>query len=132
MRNTNSIRKLTFGTLTFIAISIIIYCICIEDIHKNNAFDSEIFIKSSTIEVPPGFEVNNYGLNINVLLNSDRHNDTNESDLKTILMWNNMEGSRTYGFGHTRNPFYEFKCPETRFDIMILLSRIYCTVLVVT
>ena len=60
------------------------------------------------------YEVNNYGPNDNLLVRRDRDRDVPESELKTILMWNDAYGVRTYDIGHGREPFYRYKCPETR------------------
>ena len=43
-----------------------------------------------------------------------RQYDAPESDLKTILMWNDAYGVRDYDIGHGREPFYKYRCPETR------------------
>ena len=52
------------------------------------------------------YEVNNYGPNDNLLVRRDRDRDVPESELKTILMWNDAYGVRTYDIGHGREPFY--------------------------
>ena len=58
------------------------------------------------------YEVNNYGPNDNLLVRRDRDRDVPESELKTILMWNDAYGVRTYDIGHGREPFYRYKCPR--------------------
>ena len=57
---------------------------------------------------PEIYEVNNYGPNDNVLVRKDRDRDVPESGMKTILMWNDAYGSRTYDIGHGREPFYRY------------------------
>jgi hypothetical protein len=52
-------------------------------------------------------------LNLQVL-NKTRFTDVTEDKLKTILMWNDAYGVRTYDIGHGREPFYKYKCPDTR------------------
>ena len=54
------------------------------------------------------YEVNNYGPNDNLLVRRDRDRDVPESELKTILMWNDAYGVRTYDIGHGREPFYKY------------------------
>ena len=54
------------------------------------------------------YEVNNYGPNDNLLVRRDRDRDVPESELKTILMWNDAYGVRTYDIGHGREPFYRY------------------------
>ena len=74
------------------------------------------FIRSTSNEVysSNGYEVNNWGENDNLLVLQDRQRDAKESELKTILMWNDAYGVREYDIGHGREPFYKFRCPETR------------------
>ena len=72
---------------------------------------------AATIEVPVNFEifdVNNYGSNVNLLVNKTRYKNVPNSKLKTILFWNDAYGVRTYdvGFGHEH--FYTNMCPDTR------------------
>lgn len=59
-------------------------------------------------------EVNNWGENEGLILKKNRQREVPQSELKTILMWNDAYGVREYDIGHGREPFYEFKCPETR------------------
>ena len=58
------------------------------------------------------YEINNLGPNRNVVIRKDR--DKEATELKTILMWNDAYGVREYDIGHGREPFYKYKCPETR------------------
>eukprot|EP00095_Tigriopus_kingsejongensis_P005710 snap_masked-scaffold459_size165548-processed-gene-0.8 protein:Tk05710 transcript:snap_masked-scaffold459_size165548-processed-gene-0.8-mRNA-1 annotation:"hypothetical protein DAPPUDRAFT_41601" len=58
------------------------------------------------------YEVNHFGDNDNLRVLTNRQR--NETRLKTILMWNDAYGVREYDIGHGREPFYRFKCPETR------------------
>ena len=73
------------------------------------------------------YEVNNYGPNDNLLVRRDRARDVPESELKTILMWNDAYGVRTYDIGHGREPFYRYSfiayTHSTGMKIMILHSR---------
>lgn len=64
--------------------------------------------------IDPNFEVNDYFQNDGLLVRKDRDRNVPDSELKTILMWNDAYGSRTYDIGHGREPFYKYKCPETR------------------
>ncbi len=59
-------------------------------------------------------EINNYGPNIDMVINPNANRDVNQSDLKTILMWNEAYGAKQMGFEHGREAFFKFKCPETR------------------
>ena len=63
---------------------------------------------------PPGYEVNDYGGNDRLCVSSSRYNDTSQDKLKTILMWNLAYGTKEYGIGFGREPFYKYKCPDTR------------------
>lgn len=58
--------------------------------------------------------VNDYGNNNRLLVPKYRYNDTPQSELKTILMWNLAYGSKDYDIGHGRDPFFKYRCPETR------------------
>jgi hypothetical protein len=51
------------------------------------------------------YEINNYGTNDNLLLRKNRQKG--DRDLKTILMWNDAYGVRTYDIGWGREPFYK-------------------------
>jgi hypothetical protein len=48
------------------------------------------------------------------LVNKTRYLDVKEEKLKTILMWNDAYGVRTYDIGFGREQFYKYKCPDTR------------------
>ena len=61
-----------------------------------------------------GFEVNNWGPNVNLILNKTRYIDVKEDKLKKILMWNDAYGVRTYDIGLGREPFYKYMFPDTR------------------
>ncbi|XP_040574510.1 alpha-(1,3)-fucosyltransferase C [Lepeophtheirus salmonis] len=74
---------------------------------------SEKFLSSSYYKAQ-NYEVNNYGPNLNLILQKDRQKNVNEKDLKIILAWNEAYGSKKYDIGFGREPFYKYKCPETR------------------
>lgn len=59
-------------------------------------------------------EVNNYGTRHNLLVQSDRFENVPENELKTILFWNDAYGVREYDIGFGREPFFRYKCPDTR------------------
>ena len=46
---------------------------------------------------PEKYEVNNYFENDNLVILRDRQRDVPQENLKTILMWNDAYGVRTYG-----------------------------------
>ena len=57
------------------------------------------------------FEMNNYGPNMNFLVNKTRYKDIPESKLKTILFWNLKDmdmayGFQKYDFGEGKKLFY--------------------------
>ena len=60
------------------------------------------------------FEINNYGSNVNVLVNKTRYRDVPKSKLKNILFWNDAYGVRTYDVGFGQEHFYTNLCPDTR------------------
>ncbi len=60
------------------------------------------------------FEVNNYGDNVNLLVNKTRYRDVPKERWKNILFWNDAYGTRRYDIGFGNEPFYEYRCPETR------------------
>ena len=69
---------------------------------------------SHTIEPDSIFEINNYGNNLNLVLNKKRHRDVPQNCLKKILFWNNAYGEKIYSIGIGNEPFYTYKCPDTR------------------
>ncbi len=92
---------------------------------------NSLFPNNESFALPNEYEINNYGNKRNILVRKDRYLNVSQSDLKTILLWNNAYGSKEYFFGHTREPFYENRCPETRYGILYYwkLWTIYCLVL---
>ncbi len=67
------------------------------------------------IAVPDGYMDNNWGDNVHKPVKLDRQTDAaSNASLKTILMWNNAYGVRTYDIGHGREPFFKYGCEETR------------------
>ena len=60
------------------------------------------------------FGINNYGSNVNVLVNKTRYRDVPKSKLKNILFRNDAYGVRTYDVGFGQEHFYSNLCPDTR------------------
>jgi hypothetical protein len=60
------------------------------------------------------FDISNYGNNLNLVMNKTRHRDVPQNNLKTILFWNDAYGSKIYSIGIGNEPFYTYKCPDTR------------------
>ena len=60
------------------------------------------------------FDISNYGNNLNLVLNKTRYRDVPQNNLKKILFWNDNYGSKTYSIGIGNDPFYTYKCPDTR------------------
>jgi hypothetical protein len=60
------------------------------------------------------FEENNFGNNLNVLLKVNRQQNALESEMRYILHWNEAYGDKQFVFGLGREPFYQYRCPETR------------------
>ena len=56
------------------------------------------------------FDISNYGNNVNLVLNKTRYRDVPQNNLKKILFWNR----KTYSIGIGNDPFYTYKCPDTR------------------
>ena len=63
---------------------------------------------------PIGFEENDFGNNHKLCVDTSRYKDTPRTKLKTILMWNLAYGTKEYDIGFGQEPFYNYKCPETR------------------
>ncbi len=81
--------------------------------HRHNHLDlTGVHGKEKALVERPGYQVNNWGDNHNLLVREDRQK--NASELKTILMWNDAYGVRKYDIGHGREPFFKWGCPETR------------------
>ena len=55
------------------------------------------------------FDISNYGNNLNLVLNKTRYRDVSQNNLKKILFWND-----NYAIGIGNDPFYTYKCPDTR------------------
>ena len=60
------------------------------------------------------FDISNYGNNLNLVLNKTRYRDVPQNNLKKILFWNGNYGSKTYSIDIGNDPFYTYKCPDTR------------------
>ena len=60
------------------------------------------------------FDISNYGNNLNLVLNKTRYRDVPQNNLKKILFWNDAYGSKIYSIGIGNDPFYTYKCPDTR------------------
>ena len=60
------------------------------------------------------FDISNYGNNLNLVLNKTRYRYVPQNNLKKILFWNDNYGSKTYSIGIGNDPFYTYKCPDTR------------------
>ena len=69
---------------------------------------------SRAIEPDSIFDINNYGNNLNLVLNKTRHRDVPQNCLKKILFWNEAYGEKIYSIGIGNEPFYTYKCPDTR------------------
>ena len=69
---------------------------------------------SRAIEPDSIFDINNYGNNLNLVLNKTRHRDVPQNCLKKILFWNEAYGKKIYSIGIGNEPFYTYKCPDTR------------------
>ena len=103
--------------VTFLLLCTILTLDYTNKVLTHNRINADIFTGFSyelMQEPPDGYEVNNWGDNTNVLVKKDRHRDAPESEMKYILMWNDAYGVREYDIGHGREPFYKYKCPETR------------------
>ena len=77
--------------------------------NNNNNYETE-----ETSNYNEAFEINNYGSNVNVLVNKTRYRDVPKSKLKNILFWNDAYGVRTYDVGFGQEHFYSNLCPDTR------------------
>ncbi|XP_023320067.1 alpha-(1,3)-fucosyltransferase C [Eurytemora carolleeae] len=77
----------------------------------DNDLDSS---KSSNFKVSKELVINNFGDNIDLIMEKDRQRDSDEKDLKYILHWNEAYGGKEYDIGFGREPFYSSLCPETR------------------
>ena len=56
-------------------------------------------------------------------LDIGRQSCTNQTDeLKTILMWNNLYGSKERVVGKGREPFCKLGCQETRSELKVVLQ----------
>ena len=88
-------------------IPILVFCI---STLQNKAYYKSTNLKSCL----KGYEINDYGGNDNLCVSTSRYNDTSIEKLKTILMWNLAYGTKEYGIGFGREPFYKYKCPDTR------------------
>ena len=71
-------------------------------------------IEFNFFESESNFDISNYGNNLNLVLNKTRHRDVPQNDLKKILFWNDAYGSKIYSIGIGNEPFYTYKCPDTR------------------
>ena len=69
---------------------------------------------SRAIEPDSIFDINNYGNNLNLVLNKTRYRDVPQNCLKKILFWNEAYGEKIYSIGIGNEPFYTYKCPDTR------------------
>ena len=69
---------------------------------------------SRAIEHDSIFDINNYGNNLNLVLKKTRHRDVPQNCLKKILFWNEAYGEKIYSIGIGNEPFYTYKCPDTR------------------
>ena len=75
--------------------------------HQSN---SPVYLQS----ISEDLEVNNYGSNVNLVVNKSRYRDVPKSKLKNILFWNDAYGVRTYDVGFGQEHFYNNLCPDTR------------------
>ena len=71
-------------------------------------------LKEKSIHCPEGYNMNDFGGNDKLCVDVSRYNSTSPEKLKTILMWNLAYGTKDYGLGFGRDPFYKYKCPDTR------------------
>ena len=62
----------------------------------------------------PNFDINNYGENLNLMVNKTRFKDVPKTKWKNILFWNDAYGVRTYDVGFGNGHFYNNMCPDTR------------------
>ena len=100
---------------TGLAILTLMLCLTIIQLFQFMAiYSSESVSLQTTVEESENYVINDYGPNDKLIMKRDRYNDTPVSELKTILFWNDAYGNRDYDIGHGREPFYRFKCPETR------------------
>ena len=90
--------------------------LCFTLITKRNLSYGYIGIldNENTSSCPSGFVVNDFGNYDKLCVDSIRHKDTPSNKLKTILMWNEAYGTKEYDIGFGREPFFKYKCPETR------------------
>ena len=75
--------------------------------HQSN---SPVYLQS----ISEDLEVNNYGSNVNLVVNKSRYRDVPKNKLKNILFWNDAYGVRTYDVGFGQEHFYNNLCPDTR------------------
>ena len=75
--------------------------------HQSN---SPVYLQTTSEDL----EVNNYGSNVNLVVNKSRYRDVPKSKLKNILFWNDAYGVRTYDVGFGQEHFYSNLCPDTR------------------
>ena len=75
--------------------------------HQSN---SPVYLQSLSEDL----EVNNYGSNVNLVVNKSRYRDVPKNKLKNILFWNDAYGVRTYDVGFGQEHFYNNLCPDTR------------------
>ena len=62
----------------------------------------------------PNFDINNYGENLDLMVNKTRFKDVPKTKWKNILFWNDAYGVRTYDVGFGNGHFYNNMCPDTR------------------
>lgn len=83
--------------------------------YKNgHAYQDSHGAKTQESNCPPGFVMNDYGDNDQLCVNKTRQREIPHSNLKIILMWNLAYGTKEYDIGVGREPFYQYRCPETR------------------
>ena len=78
--------------------------------NENLSQNIEFFFSDSD----SNFVVNNFGKNLNLILNKTRHRDVPQNYFRKILFWNDAFGEKKYSIGIGNEPFYTFKCPDTR------------------
>jgi hypothetical protein len=102
MASTNWFHRL----LASLAITFFIFC----------TIPSVDYIYQASMMLPAEelFEENNFGNNLNVLLKVNRQQNALESEMRYILHWNEAYGDKQFVFGLGREPFYQYRCPETR------------------
>ena len=99
--------------LTFSRFLVLVCCLSIGSLFsvlistdfQNSIPSSRLALQSD--EDSQGFQINNFGQNRDVKVATDRDRDVPQSQLKTILMWNDAYGVRDYDIGHGREPFYK-------------------------